>query len=62
MNGINIPKNIQDKLEYSLVHAEGSRPFHERLTNKINSLKENNYLILNVDIKQPMFFGNSVWH
>lgn len=62
MNGINIPKNVADKLQYMIVRDRTSPNFEKSLKDAINSIKENNYVILNIDIKDPVIFNDAIQH
>lgn len=62
MNGINIPKNVTDDLQYVLVNAIDSQEFEDRIRDALRQLSVSNYKILNIDIKQPVVYNSHIWH
>lgn len=62
MNGINIPKNVVNTLSYELVNATDSFEFDKRINDVIEAINKKGYLILNIDIKQPVVLGSRIWH
>mgnify|MGYP003084857348 CR=1 FL=1 len=62
MNGINIPKNVSDNLQYALINATDSLEFEDRIKDAIRQLTVSGYKILNIDIKQPVVYDNHIWH
>lgn len=62
MNGINIPKNVVNTLSYQLVNATDSFEFDKRINDVIEAINKKGYLILNIDIKQPVVYSNHIWH
>ena len=46
MNGINIPKNVSDDLQYTIINANTSQEFEDRIKGAIEQASNNNCKIL----------------